>query len=98
MSTSINSRTWNSLFTYWKHKKEIVHQSHQEIFWIDFWIQIWVSVDWEDKNIQFPHMTIERQWYERANMNEFWHGILKLKTICKNHLKVNINFDILKLE
>jgi hypothetical protein len=43
-------------------------------------------------------MTIERQWHERANMNKFWHGILKLKTICKNHLKANISFDVSKLE
>jgi len=65
---------------------------------LTFWIQIWVSVAQEDKNIQFPHMTIERQWHERTNMNEFWHGIFKLKTICKNHLKANISFDISKLE
>ncbi len=34
--------------------------------WCALWIQICVGVAWEDKNIQFSHVTIERQWYVQS--------------------------------
>jgi hypothetical protein len=45
-------------------------------------LEYYVDVTWEDKNIQFSPIQIERWWYKNTNyMKFFWHGIVKLETI-----------------
>jgi len=45
-------------------------------------LEYYIDVTWEDKNIQFSPITIERWWYKNTNyMKKFWHGIVKLETI-----------------
>ncbi len=46
-----------------------------------FLIHMYVGVAWEDKNIKFPQVMMEKRWYETINTKGFQCGFFKLGTI-----------------
>jgi len=52
-----------------------------------FKIHMCVGVAWEDKNITFPQVMMEKWWYEKVNTKGFQCGFVKLETIQKTMWK-----------
>jgi hypothetical protein len=52
-----------------------------------FLIHMYVGVAWEDKNIKFPQLAMEKRCYENVNTKGFQCGFVKLETIQKTMQK-----------